>query len=186
MPDPFDKLNSQILKCATEVLNSQGMRRLGDQTAKIVQRRTRLGFGVERNNGRRSRLKPLASSYREQRRNEAFYFKKKKNSGEVVTVRAKILGGGKRHPDLSSTTTPGKSNLTFTGQLINSIKTTVARPFSFIVAPTGRRTDGKTNQEVAQFVKDQGRVFDNLSRNEIRQLQETVRRKMLDCLNKKL
>lgn len=46
---------------------------------------------------------------------------------------------------------PSKSNLTLTGQLLNSIEYTVdAGKHSIKVEPTGVRNDGKTNKEVAQ------------------------------------
>lgn len=55
---------------------------------------------------------------------------------------------------------PNKSNLTFTGQLIKSLKGSAnVRKQSVSVFPTGQRSDGKSNKEVAQNVADNGRPF---------------------------
>ena len=186
MADPIKKLQIAIRKCVEDQGKTQNMQRHADFTADLIRKRTRLGFGVDVAGGPRRKLKPLSESYKSTRRNEAFFFKKQKNSGEIVTLRAQIQGGGKRHPDLSSRTQPGKSNLTFTNQMLESLKGKATRSFEFRVEPTGTRSDGKTNAEVAAFVESQGRRFLNLSNNELKQLQEILRRDFLDCFRRKL
>ena len=63
---------------------------------------------------------------------------------------ARISGKNKTQPD-SSFFVPSKSNLTLTGQLLNSIEYTVkATQKTIVIEPTGSRDDGKTNKEVAE------------------------------------
>jgi len=63
---------------------------------------------------------------------------------------ARISGQNKIQPD-STFFKPAKSNLTLTGQLLESIEYTVkAEDKTIIIEPTGSRDDGKTNKEVAE------------------------------------
>lgn len=63
---------------------------------------------------------------------------------------ARISGKNKIQPD-STFFKPSKSNLTLTGQLLNSIEYTVkASENKIVIEPTGVRDDGKTNKEVAE------------------------------------
>ena len=63
---------------------------------------------------------------------------------------ARISGQNKIVPD-STFFKPAKSNLTLTGQLLNSIDYRVeAKENKIIIEPTGTRDDGKTNKEVAE------------------------------------
>lgn len=55
---------------------------------------------------------------------------------------------------------PKKSNLTFTGQLLKSLKGSAnVQKQSVSVFPTGQRSDGKSNKEVAENVAENGRPF---------------------------
>lgn len=55
---------------------------------------------------------------------------------------------------------PAKSNLTLTGQLLASLKPTANHSRQSVsVTPTGSRDDGRTNQDVASYVAEQGRPF---------------------------
>jgi hypothetical protein len=55
---------------------------------------------------------------------------------------------------------PNKSNLTLTGQLLNSLKPTANYTRqSVTVNATGTRTDGLTNDKLAGYVSEQGRPF---------------------------
>lgn len=62
-------------------------------------------------------------------------------------------------PALGEFGTPTKSNLTFTGQMLDSI-TIGARDGVFtLTIPPSPRTDGKTNKQVAEFHSKQRRFF---------------------------
>lgn len=139
----------------TSTLKSKSfLKRLGDAAAEAIRSRTRAGYGVSEGGGfegaSQKRLKSLAKS----------------------TVKSRIQLAQKGA--LSSKTTPKFSNLTRTGQLLDSIKTTSVSQNSATVNPSGRRNDGKTNQEVAGYVEDQGRPFNKLTSAEVRKIVNIV------------
>jgi hypothetical protein len=110
---------------------------------KIVER-TRRGFGVKTVGGNRTPLKPLADS----------------------TIQ------NRRRSNLSPFTSATKSNLTFTGQLLNSLSFRFVRDGKIVVVAKGNRSDGQTNKKVATFVSID-RPFLALSRVELRELTDT-------------
>lgn len=151
-----DKISEQIKKIVEGKVKSSINRGLNLEYANILKdrivKRTTLGIGVDPETGRGSRLKKLTPKYANRR--------KKLN--------------------LAATTSPAKSNLTATGQLLRSltvvkikIKGTVQ--FLFTVGDRrGRNADGKTskigNKLLLQYVKAQGRDFlgfTKAQRNEI-------------------
>lgn len=162
------KIEIQIIAAANKVINRQNTKKILDEAATIIRRRTLLGFGVEENGGARRRLKKLSGSYIEQRQGRAVYWTGKNGKVRRVPTSAKF----RSRLRLSTKTTPGKSNLTLSGQLLDSIKATVQGPGRGFIAPDGSRTDGFTNQEIATFVEEAGREFLNLSNNEIKQLEQ--------------
>lgn len=138
-----DALKADLTKVFKEASSSKNMKAIGSQAAEIIRRRTRLGYGVEKNEGKRERLKPLSPKYIE---------KRKQNT-------------------LSSQTTPRRSNLTFTGELLDSIEAHDATQGEVQVGPRGARSDGgPDNEKLAEYVRDAGRPFNNLSATEIKQL----------------
>ena len=113
---------------------------IGRQIVNQVQVRTRAGFGVRQNNARQQRLKALSREYIEARRF------------------ARKLG------ILNSSTSPNRSNLTFSGNMLESINHRLRR---------GGLTFGFSNklaEETAEEVQSRGRPFFNLSSTEIRKL----------------
>lgn len=154
------------------------MKKIGDQAATIIRRRTLLGFGVPDNGQPRERLKPLSESYKQQRRGNLAFFTDK--LGRVRPIR-----NPKRKPRLSNKTSPAKSNLTFTGEYLDSFMSFVKGLGKVEVRPTGTRPDGLTNTEVAEFVSDERPHF-NLSNNEIKQLENQLSRDLESIIKKKL
>ena len=113
---------------------------LGGDIVKQIQVRTRSGFGVAGNGQRQRRLRPLSSRYIEQRR---------------FARGVGILAGS---------TTPARSNLTYTGNMLESINYRVNRrniQFGF---------SNSEAERVAEEVQSRGRPFFNLSSTEIRNL----------------
>jgi hypothetical protein len=125
------------------------MRSLGLQTVDIIVERTRKGFGVKRVGGNRRKLKPLSKRYIEFRRRNRDKLGK---AGRIT-----------------------KSNLTFTGQMLDSVKILKSTPGGFEVGPSGSRSDRKRNADVARWVTEQGRPFMNLGRKEIGSLVRYLR-----------
>jgi len=130
---------------------------LADELIKIIVKRTRLGYGVDQNLGQRSKLKALSPRY--------------------VTARKKYL-------DVDSTSRPGKSNLTLTGQMLRSMKIIKQDARSVTIGPTGLRREGDSNLDIAQYQEDMGRVFNRISVNEFNQIRRIYRKTFGDLLKK--
>lgn len=93
------------------------------------------------------------------------YIGYRRRLGGKVKALDRVSGGSTKKTDLEKVSTigiqtpipdstffrPGKSNLTLTGQLLNSIDYKVkATQKTIVIEPTGVRDDGKTNKEVAE------------------------------------
>jgi hypothetical protein len=137
------------------------MKKVGQFSLNLVVKRTRLGYGVDQDGGNKSKLKFLSPRYIESRKQ----FKK--------------LGL------LSPTTTPKKSNLTRTGQMIDSLKFRIINRTTIQISPTGTRDDGEKNTDVAKWNADKGRVFLNISALEFKQITRFYRKNYGDLLRKR-
>lgn len=72
---------------------------------------------------------------------------------------------------------PNKSNLTFTGQMLESLRgRSNLRNQTVTIFATGTRDDGQTNKEVAEHVADQGRPFLGLDLKGIKRIENIIRR----------
>ena len=78
---------------------------------------------------------------------------------------------------------PKFSNLTLTGQLLNSVKNFINIPESEItIRPTGIRDDGLTNVKLTSDLRDRGRTFLGLDEKG----KKVIRRKVLDVLRRNI
>ena len=127
---------------------------LGQKASQMVTDRTKSGFGVKKNNSGETQLKPLSPKYIEQR-------KKLKSRGK-----------------LSSETTPNKSNLMKTGEMLNDIiyKSNSKEAVVFI-------KEEKNKKKAIRGKKE--RPFMNLSKNEIQELTNIVNEKIKIDITKK-
>ena len=128
--------------------------KIGEFMVQRIQSVTRSGKSLVTN----SKLAPLAQSYIKQRQS--------------------MQKSGKVGSDFFS---PGRSNLTLTGQMLDSLDYKVdEQRGSVSVQASGIRSDGKDNSKIAQYVTDQGRPFlglDETGQKRIEQLiQEELRR----------
>ena len=147
-------------------LSDKEMKKLGEMAAKMIKVRTRLGFGIvgSGRNIRRKKLKGLAQS--------------------TIDRRAKAK--------LNGETTPKRSNLTFTGQLINSLKVTSVSNGKVTINATGSRSDAKIdNEELAEIHETGGprlprRRFLDLTVPEEKKLNRFYRKNLGDLLRKNL
>lgn len=132
---------------------------LGEFSIKLITRRTRLGYGVDEFLAPKRRLKPLSEKYVKQRSKSR----------------------------LSSFTSPKRSNLTRSAQMIDSLKIIRQTKSSVVIGPTGNRKEDSTitNQEIAQYNAENGRSFMQLSDLEYAQVFREYRRKFGDLLNKR-
>ena len=115
-----------------------------------IQRRTRLGTGVDPASKKNSKLDRLSELY--EKRRESF----------------------KKKGILASTTTPKKSNLTLTGQMLNAIIGMKESATRFVFTFNPQRDDGKSNLDIARWVQENGRNFFRLSSSEVKQFERKI------------
>lgn len=135
-----------------EMTDKKNLRIVGEEAKRLIQKRTRLGGSVKTNLGTRSRLKPLSDGYKKQRRN--------------------------KRSDLDRTTSPARSNLTYTGQMLREIGVKI-RNGSIIL-----RFIHPFAKKKAEWVQDAGREFFYISKPEFKQLQNIMRKRVSKVLNK--
>ncbi len=173
--------------------------RLGRKVREIIYRRVKSGFGVTSdsegaNNVSRQKLKELSQSYKAFRRGEVIFRKGKNGKAYPISNKdgiqavfagsVKARGGYSRirykktnaivPPTLGPFGRPDKSNLTLSGQMLESMTVTAtSQGFSVFIPDTSRRpvTQGDkarlTNKRVAELVaKD--RPFMALTEGEVR------------------
>jgi hypothetical protein len=150
--------NRNMAKLFNEFASTENMRKIGEYTAERIKLRTKLGKGVDKTGGDPAPLKKLSEGYVKTR-------KRKKAELEE--------------------TSPSKSNLTFTGQMLNALKLLQALPARAIIGieSSRRKNSDLTNNEVAGFVS-KDRPFLNLSKAELNGINAFVR-KLLDAMIRK-
>lgn len=139
---------------------AKSMPEVGEIMVKDIKKRTRLGFGVSDNGASKSRLKKLEDSTKRYRR---WYDRARGGLGDGAT--------------------PTKSNLTLSGNMLDSLKARSTGDFSVRVEPTGNDA-GISNKEKAEYVSVV-RPFLFLSKPEIKRITKFLR-KELDSIIKKL
>lgn len=151
----FDFLDRSV----EESINKASMQDIGDALAEIVRTRTRLGYGVSKTGGSRQRLKSLSALYVE--------FRKESRAS------------------LSRFTRPGRSNLTYTGQMLDSLEAE-ARDGNVEIKATGTRPEGLKNIDLSEYVSQQGRPFLDVSNNELKQLTRILDEGLNQSLRRRL
>jgi hypothetical protein len=146
--------------------------------ADLIRKRTRLGYGVNEEGAERKRLKALRPSYIDFRKGKVAFYTSK--LGHVYPVTRNI-----KKPILSEFTTATRSNLTFTGQLLDSLKgRTTTRGIVVYLDP--RRVGSKlTNAQIKDYQEKQGRSFFYLSRTETINVERVYRLKIIEELKKR-
>jgi hypothetical protein len=145
----FRRIRAKIKLAEDKVKEQTSMKFIGNFGARLIRKRTRLGYGS--NNGKKERLEKLSPLYKKQR---------KKFSG------------------LSSKTTAGKSNLTRTGQMLDSIKSKVTGYGQAEIYLDGSRDDDLTNDKVREYVEDNGRPFFNFTTQEEKQITRIISKRL--------
>lgn len=157
---PFDIL-SEILKAAVDDVLRANLRDYLGQAANDIKVRTRLGYGVSKNEQPREKLKPLKDSYITQRQRD------------------------KKSRRLSGATTAGKSNLTRSGQMLDAITSKVTSKNKGSIEFDEARSDGHTNSEIADYVS-KDRPFLNLSNLELKRLEDRLRKDLTQEVTNRL
>ena len=141
----FDKeLKAKMDKVLDELTKPEVLKEMGEKLIKEIQVRTRLGYGVEESKGSQSKLKPLSEDYK-------IYRKTKQ---------------------LDSTTSPSKSNLSFTGDMLRSL---VAKP------ETGKvviQHNDELSKKKTEWNADKGRVYMNISKTQFNNLIKFIKEKI--------
>lgn len=163
----------RALKEAINKINSpQELRKIGEIAAEMVRTRTRLGYGVREDRGKRQKLKPLADSTKKVRAGKLAF---KNIRGTVVPFPPDLEENKvKLHP----LTSAGKSNLTRSGQMLDSWKVISVGQGRVLIGPTGQRDDGLTNEQVAEFSEELGRPFGYITDIEYKRLVDEVRKRL--------
>jgi hypothetical protein len=156
----LSKFTKKIEKFLDSTVNKRQMTALGNFSIDLIVKRTRLGYGVNRDLGERSRLRGLKPSYIKYRQSQ------------------------QRRGYLDSTTTANRSNLTLTGQMLRSMRVIRPEDGKISISPYGVRKDGKRNEKIAEYQAASGRVFNKLSLNEYNQLLRYYRKTFGDLLKK--
>lgn len=150
----FKEFSKQVKEKLKDLYSAKNMKQLGKEISNIIRVRTQLGYGVAVPEGDRFKLKELTEKYKELR----------------------------KHLDLDANTTPSRSNLTRTGQLLQSIDVITASEGQVTVGPKGSRSEGGTNEQVGKYVAEQGRPFNNLSRAEVKQVVQLLQKRLSDLV----
>jgi len=140
-----------------ELTSRETLTDIGDWIAERLRMRARSGKTATYAGSNLTKLKPLSSSY----------------------IKFRTRNRSKLH----KSTSPKKSNLTFSGQLLDSIKARI-RGESVIIGPTGRRFGGGTNERIAIYVQDQGRPFLYLGRRDISELVKIYDESLQDLIDR--
>jgi hypothetical protein len=156
----IDRIRRDFTKIINQSIDSKTMQFIGQLAAIVIARRTNQGFGVRRFLGSKNSLISM-------RQYNPKYLQSKK--------KAKLSGDIPIPQGVNYTRTKGaviknfngrRVNLTYTGQLLASIQAVNVSNKSVDIEPTGSRSDGKSNKEVARELQKRGWVFMNLAKSE--------------------
>ncbi len=158
----FANIIKKLEKSVEQAISKAALRDVGVFARDLVVKRTRLGYGVKDNLQAKTRLARLSPGYVKKR---------------------------KMFDSLSSNTSPTRSNLTLTGQMLDSI-ISETKDRTIIIRPTGRRNDGKSNADIARYNEEGGRnrpkrIFLRISQLEFKQIVRFYRKTFGDLLRKK-
>lgn len=136
----FKDLERKLLKIINNIGNSAQMQDVADAGKKEIVERTKKGSGVNKNEGKKVKLAALDPNY--------------------IKARKRL----KKQGALSSDTSPSKSNLTRSGKMLSSVKTSAENKKAQIYI-AGSENNRKAAQQEAQ-----GRKFLKLSKGEVKKL----------------
>lgn len=142
-----------------DAMSPKELRQLALEAIDIIVKRTRLGYGVSNNFGKKEKFPKLSEQYIKRRLSDK---------------------------KLAATTSPKKSNITDTGQLLNSIGIFKERKGAISIGPQGTRDDGLSNSQLKIHLENRhNRYFLYVSELEFRQLVRIYRKTFGDLLRKR-
>lgn len=179
--DPAKEMNRQIelLKFAAKSLSKPTtIKLLAEQATRDIKIRTRLGFGTssESPGGNKVKLEKLSKSYRDFRKGLAAFYTDEQ--GRLRKFKPK------NPPALSSATSPTKSNLTLSGQMIDSIDYSI-KGTTIEIAARGRDNKDKVFYAHEGSKNRPKRTFLSLTNKEIVKLDQLLDR-IFDLILKRI
>jgi len=152
----INDLTRSLEKQIGNLVTRKDMRAVGELSVALIVNRTRSGRGVKSPGGNVSGLKSLSEQY--------------------------ILFRQRNRIRLSNTTSPSKSNLTFSGQMLESISVLKVSKVKFnqivkIGIKPNNRDDGKTNTQVINWVSNM-RPFFFLSKGEATKIRKELSKRI--------
>jgi hypothetical protein len=152
-----EKLAQLKMKVTQKLLDGGEFDFIIKEVSTQIQKRTRLGKGVN-DSGELKTLNKLSDKY--------------------VNQRKKL--------QLDSRTTPKKSNLTRTGQMLDAIQG-IRNGSLFTFSFKESRDDGEKNSDVAKWAREKGRRFFDLSKSErvglSRKISQVIKKKIKELFN---
>lgn len=188
MADVSSKIRDAVAKvqalkeAVNEIKKPASMSQFGEQIRSMIKIRTRVGFGVDRTGDTKHPMKPLSDNYIERRQIlQGMAGVRADRKGDSAKG---LKGNAKRQKlyenyGLSPETTASKSNLTRTGQMLDSLAIKSVSTGRVSVGPTGSRTGSEhSNADIAEFNAEKGRSFNFLSDIELKRLNDSIKQKL--------
>lgn len=149
------------VQAALELATSAAVKReIAEDFAEQIRQRTRKGKGVSKAGGPENNLKKLLPS--------------------TIAARKRKAKKGDLHPE----TSPSKSNLTDTGQMLDSLKGRAINDLIELSFSGKRKKSAVTNSEVAVYQEATGRRFFNLSNLDIKRLTNIMSDKLTRAVDR--
>lgn len=145
-----DDFDKEMEKLIKSVSKKSNFERIGEFAANLIKKRTLLGYGVRDQGGKKEKLKALSAKYKDFR---------------------------KKNPP-TGPTTAGKSNLTYTGDMLNAVDYKVNGTNIEI----GIFDDAESEKAFWNMLND--REFINLSDSEIKQVGQYIKKIIDEEINK--
>lgn len=168
----FKDIEKAIGEALRKVGSREVMAEVGKEAAEMVRVRTRLGFGVKESLGEREKLKPLSDSTKQVRAGKIAF---KKIRGKSIPFPPDL---DENKAKLSEFTTANRSNLTMTGQYLESWKPISTQENKVVIGPTGTRKDGLTNQKLGEYLEENGRPHAYLTSIEYKRVIDSIRKRL--------
>lgn len=138
------KLLKRLESIKLDLYKKNNMLELGKEAARLIKKRTRLGWGVSDHEAKKGKLKVLSASYKKAR--------------------------GKKRP--KGPTSASKSNLTNTGEMLDSLKASVKKDGQVEIG----FSNSDSEKKAGWVSKD--RPFNYISSSEFKQLRKFLQEKL--------
>lgn len=181
-------LNKAVGDAIRKGVNQKYVEDLRDRVVK----RTQLGVGVDPQTGNSIKLPPLSQEYKDQRSGKSRWYTAKSGKKIKVTKAQDKTGQFVKKPNLASTTTPAKSNVTATGQLLKAltvVKVKLTGGVAFFIRVGDQRGRGLFgypanigNKELVKILASKGRTFLGFTKSQKNQITREIRQIIIKYL----